>query len=482
MKKLILICILSANILLANNNTMEINLEHNTSSKNPLEITLKVTNTSDDTIQIIPSNFAYDNGEIIKDVFTILEDGEKVPYIGPIALIPKPKKKTLAAYKSYEGHVNLEEFYQLKPGTHIYEIYYGKKDNNLSNALEIETTITKKKKRDVQRARRRTCSYNQLSALHSYLNSAKSYALNAKNNLRNSPRGHALYQKWFGTATPGRYNTVYVYYSNIYYGLGQNVTYNCRVCQGNTLAFVHPNRPYEINICNIYWSQHPLSLRPAVLVHEMSHFTNIAGTIDGDGTVGPDGYGSHTGINWAKYIAQTNPAAAIHNAYSYEYYAHELAQSGGNNGGGNGGGSSNLHYEFNNGNAQGWRYRNLNQAYGGPHNGAWFFQAKYNDPQLISPHININANVIKKVTIRMANGSTSPYYSYLQLFWRNGNNGYSESRSKIISVTNHGGWTTYTIDMSNDYRWRGNISQIRIDPLTRGDGHWIGIDYIYLHQ
>jgi len=324
MKRLISIYILFASILLANNNAIEINVEQNTSSNNPLEITLKVTNTSDDTVQITPSNFAYPSGGIIKDMFTVFEDGEKVPYIGPIALIPKPKKKILEAYTSYEGHVNLEEYYKLKPGTHIYEIYYGKQDNSLSNALEIETTIEKKEK--VSYVLGQTCSYDQLSALNSYLSSAKSYALKARNNLVNSPRSHALYQRWFGVATPGRYNTVYVYYSNIYYGLGQYVTYNCAVqatpsCQEGAWAFVQQDRPYEINVCDRYWRVKPLSMRPATLLHEMSHFYNIAGTVDGDKP-----YSGKTGQKWAKYIAQTNPAAAIHNSYSYEHYAHELSQ------------------------------------------------------------------------------------------------------------------------------------------------------------
>jgi len=324
MKRLISIYILFASILLANNNPIEINVEQNTSSENPLEITLKVTNTSDDTIQITPSNFAYPSGGIIKDMFTVFEDGEKVPYIGPIALIPKPKKKTLEAYTSYEGHVNLEEYYKVKPGTHIYEIYYGKQGNSLSNALEIETTIEKKEK--ISYVLGQTCSYDQLSALNSYLSSAKSYALKAKNNLVNSPRSHALYQKWFGAETPGRYNTVYVYYSNIYNGLYQNVTYNCAVqetltCQVGTWAFVQPDRPYEINLCDIYWRVNPLYLRPAMLVHEMSHFSNIAGTVDGDAP-----YSGHVLKDWALYIAKTNPAAAIHNAYSYQYYVEELSQ------------------------------------------------------------------------------------------------------------------------------------------------------------
>ena len=478
---------LSATLLLAANTNKEIVLEHNQNSNNPLDVILKVTNTSGKNTKIALSNFVNEHGIIMKDLFTVLEDGVKIPYIGPTVLIMKPARKTLKAYESYQSHVNLEEYYKVKPGTHIYEIYYGKQNNNLTNTLEIETTITKKNTPYsvyAQAVGVNTCSSSQMSTLRASLEDARTYALKAKNNLVNSPLSHALYQKWFGTATPGRYHTVYTSYSKIYDGLNQNVTYDCTVtnyCTGGAAAYVYRSQPYLLHICPIYLKQNTF-MRAAMQVHEMSHFSNVTNTIDGDGTVDQYGSPSHTGSGWAKNIAQSNPVAAIHNAYSYQYYVYELAQSKGNGKNdsdhNSGGSTSTLSYEFNNGNAQGWKHRHITPH--GPSNGRWFFQASSRDPQLISPKININADVIKTVTIRMANAFTSPSYSSLQLFWKSRNNEFSESRSKIISIANHGGWTTYTLDMSNHPGWRGNISQIRIDPLTRGDGHWIGIDYIRL--
>jgi len=474
MQKTLTLLLLSLSVLFADA-PLEVEIEHNATASNSLMVTLKVTNTSEKSVNIDPTNFIYpEKGFMVKSLFTVSEDGEKVPYIGMIAqTIPSLKK--LAPGESYSGSVDLQAHYNIHKGTHDFEINYENVDQNISASLEVEATIMPRIKSKV-RTRRKTCSNNQLSALNSALQGAKAYALRARNNLPNSPRNHALYQKWFGVATPGRYNTVYVNYSRIYSALNQYINYDCRPprCTSSTLAYVYKNQYYhpsyhQIQICNAFWGHHSSKVDKAdILLHEMSHFSNVANTDD-------------LGLfpNGAMSLARTNPNQAIHNSYAYQYYAYDVAHSS-NNGGGNGGGGNtgNLNYEFNNGNVQGWTYRNLNQAYGGPHNGSWFFQANANDPQLISPNININANVIKKITIRMANAFTSPYYSNLQLFWRNGNNGYSESRSKIISVTNHGGWTTYTIDMSHDYRWRGNISQIRIDPLTRGDGHWIGIDYI----
>lgn len=136
-------------------------------------------------------------------------------------------------------------------------------------------------------------------------------------------------------------------------------------------------------------------------------------------------------------------------------------------------------YEFNrNRNSEGWRYNHLNQLYSGPYRGAWYFTAKQNDPMLISPNLNLNSLHNKKVTIRMANNGTSARYSKMQIFWQTKREKYfSESKSKIINISNHGGWSTYTINLGHD-----KITRIRIDPLIRGDGHGIGIDYIRFSQ
>jgi len=150
-------------------------------------------------------------------------------------------------------------------------------------------------------------------------------------------------------------------------------------------------------------------------------------------------------------------------------------------GGGGGGNSSALNYEFNsNQNSQGWSYANMIQQYGGPYSGAWFFACNQNDPQLMSPSIDINANSLKKITIRIANMNPW-YYSQLQVFWKGNGGGFSESNSQIVNISSHGGWSTYTIDLSSNPRWSGNINQIRIDPITAGDGNWIAIDYIRIH-
>jgi peptidyl-Lys metalloendopeptidase len=86
---------------------------------------------------------------------------------------------------------------------------------------------------------------------------------------------------------------------------------NCG-CNQNYYAYVYPNRPYEIFVCRVFWSAPNTGTdsRAGTLIHEMSHFDVVAGTDD------------HVyGQSAAKSLAISDPAAAIDNADSHEYFA-----------------------------------------------------------------------------------------------------------------------------------------------------------------
>ncbi len=75
---------------------------------------------------------------------------------------------------------------------------------------------------------------------------------------------------------------------------------------------MYPNDPYKIYVCRVFWSA-PMTgtdSKSGTLVHEMSHFTEVADT---DDVV----YGQ-TG---AENLAGKDPDAAIRNADSHEYFA-----------------------------------------------------------------------------------------------------------------------------------------------------------------
>ena len=71
-------------------------------------------------------------------------------------------------------------------------------------------------------------------------------------------------------------------------------------------------RSYKIYLCGAFWSA-PMKgtdSKAGTLIHEMSHFTVVAGTQD------------HVyGQTAAKALALSDPAKAIANADSHEYFA-----------------------------------------------------------------------------------------------------------------------------------------------------------------
>ena len=92
----------------------------------------------------------------------------------------------------------------------------------------------------------------------------------------------------------------------------QALTLDCSCKKKGTYAYVYPNQPYKIYVCGAFWSA-PMTgtdSKGGTLVHEMSHFNVVAGTDD-----------VVYGQSGAKNLAITDPAGALNNADSHEYFA-----------------------------------------------------------------------------------------------------------------------------------------------------------------
>ncbi|KGQ20415.1 Extracellular protease [Lysobacter dokdonensis DS-58] len=157
------------------------------------------------------------------------------------------------------------------------------------------------------------CTTSQINTAGSAVVSARNYTENAKGYLNAGTTG-PRYTTWFGTYTSSRYNTVKSHFTSIDAAMDQNagqVKINCG-CNQNYYAYVYPTRPYEIFVCRAFWTA-PLTgtdSKAGTLVHEMSHFNVTAGTDD------------HVyGQAGAKSLAISDPAAAVDNADSHEYFA-----------------------------------------------------------------------------------------------------------------------------------------------------------------
>jgi peptidyl-Lys metalloendopeptidase len=125
-------------------------------------------------------------------------------------------------------------------------------------------------------------------------------------------KSNGRYVTWFGEYTSDRYSTVPSNYKKIRDALAyEQMTFNCG-CNSNYYAYVYPSKPYEIFLCNSFWSapETGTDSQFGTLIHESSHFYDVAGTDD-------HAYGHSS----CKDLAEDTPSLAIKNADSYEYFS-----------------------------------------------------------------------------------------------------------------------------------------------------------------
>jgi peptidyl-Lys metalloendopeptidase len=121
------------------------------------------------------------------------------------------------------------------------------------------------------------------------------------------------YTTWFGANTAPRYQKTtqnFLAIRNTFNAGNYRISCNGTSCSSNTYAYVFPtDRLHLVYLCGVFW-RIP-SERAETLVHEMSHFNDVAGTRDFS-------YGQPA----CKNLARSNPANAIANADNLCYFAH----------------------------------------------------------------------------------------------------------------------------------------------------------------
>jgi len=125
------------------------------------------------------------------------------------------------------------------------------------------------------------------------------------------------YVRWMGACDSGRYATVQKNFANIGNRQGAGYRVDCAgsSCSANTYAYVFPgDANFNVYVCGAFWNASPNTCvadsRPGTIIHELSHFTPVAGTSD-------IAYGQSACLN----LATSNPNNAIRNADSHEYLA-----------------------------------------------------------------------------------------------------------------------------------------------------------------
>ncbi len=170
------------------------------------------------------------------------------------------------------------------------------------------------------------CSASQAAAATTAVANALGYATGAKSYLdsRSWSTVGARYTTWFGAAQSSRFNTVSNHFNAIRSAFqSAPVAVNCD-CNEDYFAYVYPDAPYEIYVCNDFWSAPATGSdsKAGTLVHEMSHFNIVAGTDD-------HAYGQ----NACRNLASSSPGTAVANADSHEYFAENTPPLEGGGGG-----------------------------------------------------------------------------------------------------------------------------------------------------
>jgi len=160
-------------------------------------------------------------------------------------------------------------------------------------------------------------SGTQVSQINTSGNNAVSASLQGYNYVAGTcTTAKTYYVTWFGACDSTRYTKVRTDLNNIYNGLRATYPVNCAgsSCTANTYAYVFPSdSTHTVYVCGYFWrvssNNCVMDSQPGTLIHEMSHFNNVAST--GDVTYGQ---------NNCKNLASTNPNQAVRNADNFCFF------------------------------------------------------------------------------------------------------------------------------------------------------------------
>ena len=299
-------------------------------STGELTMDLTLENNSDESIRLLTWETPLDG--ITENLFEVTLDGEPVDYIGPIFKRAAPRPQDFIQIDSGESIsfvVNdLGSAYDLsKPG--LYEVRYDSSVLAGGRHLDLRSDTAElwldgselQPRRDevtaISAGIFTACRSSQRTDLTLALSNAAMIADLSVDHLEENPSGDDLYEWWFGDYTRNRFDTVDSNFLSIADALNnENITFNC-ACPSPAYAYVYPNDPYEIHVCRAFWKAPDLGRdsKAGTLVHEVSHFTIVAGTDD------------HVyGASGAHSLAESDPSRAIDNADNHEYFAEDQAE------------------------------------------------------------------------------------------------------------------------------------------------------------
>jgi peptidyl-Lys metalloendopeptidase len=259
--------------------------------------------------------------DVEESLFKVTRDGAVVDYVGAHYKRLAPTGNdylNLKPGESFTRTVDLGQYYDLS-ASGAYEIEYNYDATALaSNKIQLAVegrsvpALTVVPEAVTGSTSFTKCTTSQQSSLITARTEASNYAVNANTYLNAGTQG-PRYTTWFGVYNSSRYNTVKSHFSAIGSAMDTaSVTFNCSCRKKNVYAYVYSNQPYTIYLCGVFWTA-PMTgtdSKAGTLIHEMSHFTVVAGTTD-----------YVYGQTGARNLAINDPNKAVMNADNHEYFA-----------------------------------------------------------------------------------------------------------------------------------------------------------------
>lgn len=264
-------------------------------------------------------------------LFAVTRNGKPVDYVGPVvkrSAAEKANTLRLDGGAKIVREIDLSDAYDFSQGGE-YAIAYAAKGAGKGETFTSNTILLSVEGRvQTEKAFERTaslvpqpnssvafsgrCTATQQSTILSAVAAASTYANGANTYLAGTPSATQRYTTWFGAFATSGWNTAKMHFTAIKDAFDTKpIVVDCK-CRKSYYAYVYPNQPYKIYVCNAFWSA-PMTgtdSKAGTLIHEMSHFTVVAGTDDW-------AYGQTA----ARSLAISDPAKALDNADSHEYFA-----------------------------------------------------------------------------------------------------------------------------------------------------------------
>ncbi len=311
----------------------------------PITISFTMKNPSSENIQVLAWRTPFKEG-VTEDIFAVAGGaGGQVQYIGPIVKRRPPGPEdyiTIGPGQSLTATVDLANYYTIYSQGDYAVTYKGthpspapiaasataagplKKIAAASNAYIFSVTEARAPAPKAAAAvvlapgtlSFDQCDNGQQNDAKAAVPEALKIAAAARDFLKTPPApGSQRYKTWFGAQSDLRFGKITDHYEKIeasFRTQAIQIACNNSGCRPGYYAFVFPNQPYKIYVCEAFWAAglSGTDSRSGTLVHEMSYFQIVATT--NDVVYGQSG---------ARQLATQDPDSAITNADSHEYFA-----------------------------------------------------------------------------------------------------------------------------------------------------------------